>query len=182
MRFSSALPYVLTALALASFPIVATAPMLAAAQQIPAQPAFSAPTRMFIPSISLDDPVVRVGITQSGAMAVPSGSTNQVGWYESGTVPGQIGSAVFDAHVFAAFSNLSGVKPGDDIYVQEGSQLLHFVVGQAQTYPLAALSPAQLFSRAGGRYLTLITCAGKYIPAQGTYNERLVVYAQLANQ
>ena len=35
------------------------------------------------------------------------GTTSQVGWYKYGTLPGAIGNAVLDAHVFAAFANIN---------------------------------------------------------------------------
>jgi hypothetical protein len=39
----------------------------------------------------------------------------------------------------------------------------------------------QPFSKrpASGRFLNLITCAGRYDPARRTYNQRLVVFAEL---
>jgi LPXTG-site transpeptidase (sortase) family protein len=139
------------------------------------------PTSIFIPSIRMQAPIVQVGVNDKGEMAVPAGNTNAVGWYAQGTVPGNLGSAVLDAHVFAAFSNLSAIKPGGDIYVTQGSQLLHFVVQQVRTYALSDISPAMLFNRVDARRLNLITCAGTYIPALGTYDHRLVVYAQLVS-
>ena len=139
-----------------------------------------APTSVAIPSVGLKAPVVAVGVNSKGEMDVPDGQTNEVGWYGGGTVPGNIGSAVLDAHVFAAFSKLNKVKVGSDIYVTEGTHTLHFVVSQVQTYALSALSPQTLFARADARRLNLITCAGTYVPSIGTYDHRLVVYATLA--
>lgn len=60
------------------------------------------PTYLYIPSIHLTAPIEPVGIDATGAMAVPPGTSNAVGWYEYGTIPGQRGSAVIDAHVFAS--------------------------------------------------------------------------------
>jgi len=139
-----------------------------------------APSRIRIPSIGLNSPVEGLGLNSAGEMAVPSGAGNAVGWYRDGTVPGNIGSAVFDAHVFAAFSKLAYLKAGSDIYVTEGSKTLHFVVAETKTYALSALSPQTLFAKKDARRLNLITCAGTYIPALGTYDHRLVVYATLA--
>jgi len=114
-------------------------------------------------------------------MDVPSGKTGNVGWYKGGTVPGQEGSAVLDAHVFAAFSALHSLSVGDSIYVtQADGSKLHFVVSDMQYYKLADVPAQTLFNRSGGAYLNLITCAGTYIPAAGTYDHRLVVYTTLA--
>jgi sortase A len=139
-----------------------------------------APSHVSIPSIGLDSPIEALGVNAKGEMDVPDGKTSAVGWYQDGTVPGNVGSAVFDAHVFAAFSKLSAIKPGSDIYVTEGTKTLHFVVAEARTYPLSALTPRVLFAQHDARRLNLITCAGTYVPALGTYDQRLVVYATLA--
>src|ERR1043166_9395149 len=95
----------------------------------PVVPIPSAPTRLSIPSINLQAPIVPVGTNEKGEMDVPDGDTNDVGWYKRGTTPGQEGSAVLDAHVFAALSNLRYAKAGDDVYVtNEAGQKLHFRV------------------------------------------------------
>ncbi len=140
----------------------------------------SAPVRLAIPSIKLDDPVQSVGLTKEGAMDVPDGRTKNVGWYQAGTVPGNAGSAVMDAHVFAAFSKLKNVKVGDMLYVTTATgQIQKFVVTKAQTYALADVPLQELFNKRDGAHLNLITCAGKLTADKSTYDHRLVVYATL---
>ncbi len=141
-----------------------------------------APVRLSIPAIELNNPIVPMGIDKKGDLDVPSGDTNNVGWYAKGTMPGSVGSAVMDAHVFAAFSRLHEVGAGDDIYVvmADGSRL-RFVVERTQVYRLEDLSSNELFNARGGRYLHLITCAGELTDDKSTYTHRLVVYAALAD-
>ncbi len=135
-----------------------------------------------IPSIELDDVVINVGLNDKGEMAVPDGSTNNVGWWKDGTVPGQDGSAVMDAHVFAAFKRLHELAAGDDIYIiNENAQKLHFVVDETKYYALADMPLEYIFHRAGGSHLDLITCAGTFQRSMGTYDHRLVVYSTLVN-
>jgi LPXTG-site transpeptidase (sortase) family protein len=140
------------------------------------------PVRLSIPSIELNNSVIPMGINTKGELDVPSGSTHNIGWYAKGVVPGEIGSAVMDAHVFAAFSKLHEVKAGDDIYVvmNDGSRA-HFIVSSTKVYELKDLSSNELFKRQGGRYLHLITCAGQETEDGSTYTHRLVVYAELAD-
>ncbi len=138
------------------------------------------PTRLVIPSIGMNAVVQGVGVTAKGAMAVPSGTTKKVGWYKYGVVPGEAGSAVIDAHVFAAFSKLKYLKPGADVYViTANNTTLHFVVTVAQTFSLSTLSPRQLFRPTVTSDLNLITCAGFLTPNHSTYDHRLVVYTTL---
>jgi sortase A len=138
------------------------------------------PSRLIIPSIKLDAPIEYLGLNEKGEMGVPDGGSNKVGWYEPGTIPGKKGSAVMDAHVYAAFNKLRYVLPGQDIYVvTRGGETLHFVVEESMVYPLAEVPRDILFNRKDGRRLNLITCAGKYSKKLETYEKRLVTYAKL---
>ncbi|HEV3245369.1 MAG TPA: class F sortase, partial [Candidatus Paceibacterota bacterium] len=141
----------------------------------------SSDPRLVIPAINLNDPIVNVGVTSSGDMAVPDGKTSQVGLYDGGPQPGDVGAAVLDAHVFAAFSKLNDLSVGDDIYVQKDGQQLHFVVTAVKTFALSEITSADLFTPTSDRDLNLITCAGNLTPDSSTYDHRLVVYATLAS-
>src|SRR6185295_18315844 len=111
-------------------------------------------------------------------MDVPDGRTNKVGWYEPGTLPGNSGSAVLDAHVYAAFKNLRYAKVGDDIYVKTRSgKLLHFRAEESLVYKTSQVPLQQLFNRTDVPRLNLITCAGKLTKDRSTYDHRLILYA-----
>lgn len=138
------------------------------------------PTRLAIPSIKLNSPVIPVGTLKNGEMAVPSGKTRQVGWFKNGTIPGNVGSAVMDAHVHAAFSKLKYAEVGDEVLVTtETGRSLRYRIINSMIYPKDQLPMETIFADDSGTYLNLITCAGKYIRADKTYTHRLVVYAQL---
>lgn len=139
--------------------------------------AISKPARLIIPSIGLDADVLSVGQNDKGEMDVPSGKSDDVGWYKYGTMPGKIGSAVIDAHVYAAFSQLKYLPVGGDVYVvtMDGTKL-HFVVADSRVYELSELSSKMLFGRKDAKRLNLITCAGAFVQSMGTYSHRLVVY------
>ncbi len=138
-----------------------------------------APHWLSIPSIKLEAPVVEVGMNTKGEMDVPDGSTKNVGWYKHGVFPGEMGSAVLDAHVYAAFKNLKHVDTGDDIYVAKGQNRLHFKVVDFEYYTLEELPLEVLFNRNDSKRLNLITCAGRWDQNTQTYTHRLVVYAEL---
>ena len=137
------------------------------------------PMYLYIPSINLFSNMQGVGIDKKGNMDVPSGKTNNVGWYEYGTMPGNTGTAVLDAHNTAAFKNLKNVPVGSDIYIltQKG-KIMHFVVREAQVYSMKTLKPSTLFAQAGHPQINLITCAGKNLGG-GDATHRLIVSAQL---
>jgi LPXTG-site transpeptidase (sortase) family protein len=160
-----------------------SAPIANPVAQIPAQtPVVSDPVLLSIPSLNMQNQIVGVGTNSLGQMDVPSGSTSNVGWYKYGTVPGQVGSAVLDAHVFAAFSKLKNISVGSLLYVKNASgQTLTFRVEEVETYPLADVPPDKLFNRTDKARLNLITCAGKLTADHSTYDHRLVAYAVLVN-
>lgn len=136
------------------------------------------PERLVIPSINLDAAVESVGVLPNGEMDVPSGSSNDVGWYSGGPMPGSVGTAVLDAHVFAALKNLRNVKLGAPVYiVTKGGTKLRFHVERSTVYTLSELTPDMLFGSDGQRRLNLITCAGTFVPSINTYDHRLVDFA-----
>jgi len=140
------------------------------------------PTRLSIPAIQLSSRVISVNVNSKGEMDVPSGNTNNVGWYAGGVLPGERGAAVMDAHVFAAFKNLNSAMVGDDLYVETADgRRLHFVVRDARVYALSELTPDMLFQQTDERRLNLITCAGSLTADRTTYDHRLVVYTELVN-
>ena len=75
------------------------------------------PERLLVPSLDLNVAIQPVGQNSKGEMDVPSGSSSNVGWYKYGTMPGNVGSAVLDAHVFAVFKDLRYLKIGSSIFV-----------------------------------------------------------------
>ncbi len=145
-----------------------------------ADPSVALPSRLIIPSIGLNASIKKMGLNSKGEMDVPSASTKDVGWYAAGTVPGNQGSAVIGAHVFAAFANLKNLKVGQDVYVftQDGTTL-RFVVEEAAIQPIAEISLKKLFARSDAVRLNLITCAGKPTPDGSTYTHRLIVFTRL---
>lgn len=141
----------------------------------------SRPVRLIIPSIGLDAMIESLGLNDKGEMDVPDGSSPNVGWYKGGPIPGNMGSAVIDAHVYAAFENLRYLKVGSDVIVENArGERLRFVVDDSRVYELGELSSGMLFGRKDARRLNLITCAGQPTADGSTYTHRLVVYTKLA--
>ncbi len=139
------------------------------------------PSQLVIPSIKLAAPIRPVGLDLNGAMAVPT-VPNTVGWFAAGTMPGEMGSAVLDAHIYLAFRNLKKTKVGDSVYVTtKDGAALRFVVSAIRSYAYNAVPLGDLFALNDSKRLNLITCAGIWLPRQHTYDHRLVVYAELAS-
>jgi sortase (surface protein transpeptidase) len=144
------------------------------------------PKELIIPVINADIPVIEVGVTKTNIMDTPHNFT-QAGWYNLGTIPGQMGSAVINAHVDnggsipGVFKHLRDLQVSDDIYVitKQGSKI-HFKVINSQAYAYKDVPMDDIVHRNDGAYLRLITCHGTWLPAKNTYDQRLVVTAVLA--
>ena len=137
------------------------------------------PIYLYIPSIDLSTNIKGVGVNEKGDMDVPSGKTDDVGWFQYGVFPGNTGTAVLDAHNTAAFKELDKVPLGSEIYIwtTEG-RWLRFSVTKANTYSMKNLSPYTLFEETQDKQINLITCAGILL-GNGEATHRLIVSAEL---
>ena len=144
------------------------------------------PYSLSIPKIAKTADIIPVGITSDNKMDMPHNYV-QVGWYEYSAMPGQIGSSILDGHVDngaaipGVFKRLHELSVGDDIYVTERfGSMLHFKVTDMTVYDRASSSVPVLAGH-GISLLKIITCHGKFISKDRTYNERLVVTAELVS-
>ena len=60
-----------------------------------------------------------------------------------------------------------------------GGERLHFVVTEIGVYPYTDTPTPRIFNEDDAAHLNLITCEGKWVKADKTYDERLVVYTTL---
>jgi sortase family protein len=146
--------------------------------------AAAAPVRLVIPAIGVATPLVRLGLEGDGGMEVPA-DFGRAGWFAEGPVPGQVGP-VIAGHVDsksgpAVFYRLGELRPGQAVLVEraDGSRL-RFSVEEARRYPKAEFPTADVFGPVPAAALRLITCAGVFDRARGSYRDNLVVFARLA--
>lgn len=151
--------------------------------QINRVPPVFLPVRLTIPQINVDTAIDSIGITPTGAMEAPVGPYT-VGWFELGTRPGDIGSAVISGHYgpwkngdISVFNDLHTLTVGDKMYIEDESGVLTmFVVRSLETYDLNADASPVFSSRDGKAHLNLITCQGVWNSVTKTYSNRLVVF------
>ena len=143
------------------------------------------PRQIDIPSIGASGCIQRVGIDQHNAIAVPN-NIHLAGWYVDSATPGDVGVSLLVGHVLgryndAIFANLKNIQVGDTIRVQMGdASWREFRVLSRDMYSIEQTSREQLRHIDGvERQLTLITCGGTWLPAQQTYDQRIVVRSQL---
>ena len=139
------------------------------------------PVRLLIPEISVAATIMNMGLTKTGAMAVPPNVVN-VGWYKYGPNPGNTGSAVIAGHLDGlsgqpgVFANLNKLRVGDKLsIVDDKGQTISFVVKELRTYD-QTVQPYEVFTSSSGIHLNLITCTGPWDKSQHVYTQRLVVF------
>lgn len=169
---------------------IAPPPAVALAAAASATTSGAYPARISIPKIAVNAAIQDRGLVAGNRMAAPTSFT-EVGWYEYGAVPGQVGTAVLYAHLDnglglnGVFKNLDQLSIGDEVDITTASGTPErFIVNDIETYPYQDVPPAALGEGPsdGKAHITLLTCAGNPTedPVEGyTYDHRLVVYATL---
>lgn len=148
----------------------------------------SLPVRLKIPKLNVDANIERLGVTPEGDMQSPASPKN-AGWYKLGPNPGNEGSAVIAGHYGSGrfrgqsvFDNLHTLSKGDSISVEdETGAIATFTIQESQIYGRNEIVPEVFNSSDGKAHLNLVTCQGKWIAAEGTYENRLVVFTDKVN-
>ena len=148
----------------------------------------SAPTSIELPSIGVrSTSFVPLHVQNDGTISVP-GTAQEIGLYEDGPTPGQLGPAVVAAHVDTPsgvpgiFFDLGKVEAGDVVKMarRDGTHLT-FTVDRVAAYRKAQF-PTELvykgdFTRAEIR---LVTCGGP-TDSRNEYRDNVIVFGHLTN-
>jgi len=144
----------------------------------------SSPLSLKIPSIDVDAKIKPVGVTSSGLMDTLK-QTDQVGWFNQGPRPGEIGSSVIAGHsgyknnIRTVFDDLYKLKKGDKIYIEDlQGKTTTFIVKKLKNYDRHDNALEVFRSKDGLSHLNLITCAGDWNPIAKTHSDRLVVFTE----
>lgn len=138
-----------------------------------AAPLDSTPTRLFIARIGLDASVVLEQVDSQGYVTTPT-QPNTVGWFPSKWATLLDGHSDWQGRP-GVFARLHAVSVGDTMYLWSVGQWHRYLIIKRAYYD-SETNLAQL-SGLTPETVLLITCAGQYQPARGTYDLRLVVYA-----
>lgn len=143
------------------------------------------PMRLKIPAISVDAAVEYVDYAPDGSMELPNNIID-VGWFDLGPRPGEVGSAVIAGHLngengeAGVFANLHKLKEGDKLYIEDDKGTsIAFTVRETRDYDPGRAD--EVFTRKDNAYLNLITCNGVWNKNKKSYSKRLVVFADLTD-
>jgi len=146
-------------------------------------PAEFTPTRLMLPSLGVEAPIVEVLTAQDGTMGSPTNATD-IGWYP-GVKPGN-GNALFDSHhdwngAEGSFYRLEEMKPGDQVVIfgsRPDEKRVYIVMWTKQVN--GGIDATDLLGpHAGKQEATLITCGGAFNTFTRHHVDRIVVRAEL---
>ncbi|MET9684408.1 class F sortase [Streptomyces coeruleorubidus] len=154
----------------------------------PGHPPPAAPsraTRLLIPYLRVDAPVMDLGLDREHRLtAPPEDDPKLVGWYKQGASPGERGTAVAVGHLDtdsgpAVFAGLTELKPGRVVKVRRADgRIAVYTVDKIKSYEKAHFPSQEVYGTRGRPELRLITCGGSYDRRKG-YSGNVVVFAHL---
>lgn len=126
-------------------------------------PATGTPTRLLVPRLRVDAPVVRIGVTDG--VLLPPDDPQTLGWWEQGAEPGAVqGGALITGHTVhtggGAFDDLETLRKGDEVSVRTTGGTIEYAVSGVTIYRKGRLArdAETVFSQTGPGRLVLITC------------------------
>ncbi|WP_309235439.1 class F sortase [Streptomyces sp. TRM64462] len=153
----------------------------------PAPLAPSPATRLAVPAITIEAPVVGLGLDESGRLlSPPVDDPLLVGWYEDGPTPGEKGTAVAVGHRDtrtgpAVFLDLNSLKPGNTVRVTRKDGLVAvYTVDRVRTYDKDRFPDQEVYGATGRPELRLLTCGGSFDRKKG-YAANVVAFAHLTD-
>ncbi len=152
--------------------------------QIPEPAADLAPTEVRIPKIEVDAPVDALGVDAQNALQVPTDPA-RVGWWSGGAKPGDDDPSVLVGHLDsstgpAVFFQLERLVPGDVIEVDRADgSTARFMIERLESHPKTQFPTTAVYGSTEGSTLRLVTCFGAFDDVARSYENNLVVYANL---
>lgn len=134
-------------------------------------------------------PVRSVGTIADGTLDVP-GDIDAAGWWRGGSRIGDpFGSVLVAAHVDSAtqglgpFAELLSVDAGQHVVLTSEHLRQEYVISELRLVDKGRLADHDwVYAPSGPHRLTLVTCAGPFVPGKGGYQRLAVVTATAVGQ
>lgn len=146
----------------------------------------SDPLRVQVDSIGVDSDLMELGLTDEGALEVPT-TAFPAGWFTGGPTPGELGPAVIAGHIDwvtgpGVFLKLGQVEAGDEVRItRTDGTVAVFRTVEVSQYPKDAFPTALVYGDIDHAGLRLISCGGAFNSSTGHYEDNIVVFAELVD-
>jgi len=140
--------------------------------------------RLVIPRIGVEAPLEERGLDSNRVMQAPTGR-EVVSWYSFEPLPNAGGNIFLAGHLQlggspGVFWNLQNVRAGDRVVISAGGADFYYAV-IGEELETKADSLHAVIDPVATETVTLMTCAGTYVPSTGDYTDRLIVRAVRIN-
>lgn len=144
------------------------------------------PTRIRVPAVSIDAPIMNVGLDSRGVIAAPPlEKADEAAWFKDSVSPGARGSSVIVGHVDnesgpAVFYSLGALKKGStiDVVRDDGTTAIFTIYG-IEVFTKAEFPGKRVYGDTKDPELRVITCGGTYSKDSG-YSGNVVVFARMS--
>ncbi len=149
----------------------------------------SQPRYISIPALNITNArVMSVGLTKNNMIDTPK-NISDTAWYNKSALPGSgTGAVVIDGHNGGAtrdgvFASLDALSPGDTIIIERGDgKKFTYNVVENETMSLkeaneTGMKKMLLPVEDGKESLSLITCAGNWVPRDKVFDKRIMLRA-----
>ncbi|MET0764226.1 MAG: class F sortase [Blastococcus sp.] len=161
-----------------------SAPASTVAPHVDATAPASPPVRLEVPAIGIDSELMALGLQDDGSLEVPPDGF-PAGWFTGAPMPGDVGPAVMAGHVDwdgspGVFYDLRSLQPGDEITVTRADRsAVVFVVVSVDQFAKDAFPTDAVYGDLDHAGLRLISCGGSFDHAERSYEDNIVVFADL---
>lgn len=144
------------------------------------------PRVLHIDKIDVATRLLPMSVNRDGSMQAPI-NIYDAGWYEGSSKPGEVGAVVVDGHSSGptrdgVFGKLTDLQIGDQLRIERGDGVSFvYQVTHMEQVAKDAVDMQRLMLPYGNSLqgLNLVTCVGEYLPAEKTFSERHITYAEL---
>lgn len=143
------------------------------------------PRALYIDKLDIAARVLPMSVNTAGSIQAPL-NINDSGWYTGSVKPGETGAVFIDGHASGPtrqglFAYLDTLQKGDTLQVEKGDgKKLTYKVVHVDVVPLADIDMKKVLLPYPNvsKGLNLMTCTGKWLPKEYTYDHRVVVYTE----
>jgi sortase (surface protein transpeptidase) len=148
----------------------------------------SVPSRLRIPKLHVDSPIMKLGLNPDHTIQVPPLSEPKMtGWWDGGPTPGEKGASVILGHNIgnghpSVFEKLGTLRPGDraEVTRADGS-VATFEVTRLEQIPKSRFPTEKVYGKLSYPGIRLITCGGRFDASWGHHVDNIIVYGKLVS-